>query len=73
MEPDVLSLDKKIDTKILEIAKKKIVLQGNLDPLILIDGGKKLEDEVKKIMLQFSKNEHIFNLSHGIITFNTFR
>ena len=68
VKPDVLSLDKKIDTKILEIAKKKkIVLQGNLDPLILIDGGKKLEDEVKKIMLQFSKNEHIFNLSHGIL------
>ena len=35
--------------------------------MILINGGKKLEDEVKKIMLQFSKNDHIFNLSHGIM------
>ena len=35
--------------------------------MILYKGGKELEDEVKKIMLQFSNNEHIFNLSHGIM------
>ena len=26
-----------------------------------------MQFRVKKIMLQFSKNEHIFNLSHGIL------
>ena len=65
---NVLSLDKKILTNIYDIAKEKnIILQGNLDPNILLNGGKELEDEVKKIMLQFSQNDHIFNLSHGIL------
>lgn len=68
VKPDVLSLDKKILTNIYNIAKEKnIILQGNLDPNILLNGGKELEDEVKKIMLQFSQNDHIFNLSHGIL------
>ena len=68
VKPDVLSLDKEVSAEVLKVAKKnEIILQGNLDPLILINGGKELEDEVKKIMLQFSKNDHIFNLSHGIM------
>ncbi len=68
VKPDVLSLDKDINEEVMETAKKNnIILQGNLDPLILYKGGKELEDEVKKIMLQFSNNEHIFNLSHGIM------
>ena len=68
VKPDVLSLDKEVSAEVLKVAKKnEIILQGNLDPLILINGGKELEDEVKKFMLQFSKNDHIFNLSHGIM------
>ena len=65
---DILSLDKKYPKELLNLAKKKqIILQGNLDPQILIEGGKKLEDEVKKIMIEFSDFDHIFNLSHGIL------
>ena len=30
-------------------------------------GGKKLEEEIKKIILLFKDNNHIFNLSHGIL------
>ena len=68
VNPDVLSLDKEVPKRLLSIAKKKkIILQGNLDPLILVEGGEKLKEEVKKIMLQFSINDHIFNLSHGIL------
>ena len=68
VKPDVLSLDNEVSEEILKIAKqRRIILQGNLDPLILIEGGKKLEVEVKKIMQQFSNNDHIFNLSHGIL------
>ena len=63
-----MSLDKEFPKELLNLAKeKKIILQGNLDPQILIEGGKKLEDEVKKIMMEFSNYNHIFNLSHGIL------
>jgi uroporphyrinogen decarboxylase len=41
-------------------------VQGNLDPLVLIAGGKALEDAVSKIMAAFNGRPHIFNLGHGI-------
>ena len=65
---DVLSLDDEFPKEILQIAKqRKIILQGNLNPQTLFVGGKKLEEEIKKIMLLFKDNNHIFNLSHGIL------
>ena len=65
---NVISLDKTFPKKILKIANEKnITLQGNLDPLILVEGGKRLDEEVKKILLTFKENKHIFNLSHGIL------
>ena len=68
VNPKILSLDIEMPEKLLEIAKeKKIILQGNLDPLLLEKGGDDLEKEIKKIMLLFSNNDHIFNLSHGIL------
>ena len=42
-------------------------VQGNLDPLALIAGGKLLEREVKRIKQAFSSGPHIFNLGHGIL------
>ena len=47
--------------------KKKMVLQGNLSPKILVEGGENLEREVKIILEKFKNNKHIFNLSHGIL------
>ncbi len=68
VECDIISLDEKFPKKLLEIAKKKnIILQGNLNPLILAEGGKKMEEAIKKILLRFNNNKHIFNLSHGIL------
>ena len=42
-------------------------MQGNLNPKVLVQGGKKMEEEIKKILLRFNNNRHIFNLSHGIL------
>nr|WP_244954830.1 uroporphyrinogen decarboxylase [Sphingomonas lutea] len=41
-------------------------LQGNLDPLALIAGGKTLRDAVRRILDAFAGRPHIFNLGHGI-------
>lgn len=43
-----------------------ITLQGNLDPLSLIDGGQLMEDSIKEIMDAMADRSHIFNLGHGI-------
>ena len=45
---------------------ENIVLQGNLDPMTLIDGGKKMQDAVLEILDVCSGRPHIFNLGHGI-------
>ena len=57
------------DIKEKEIKKiqQKKTIQGNLSPKILLNGGKKLDSKIKKILKQFSGKPFIFNLSHGIM------
>ncbi len=43
-----------------------VVLQGNLDPMTLIDAGKKMQDSIAEILDVCSGRPHIFNLGHGI-------
>ncbi|MFL2679419.1 MAG: uroporphyrinogen decarboxylase [Alphaproteobacteria bacterium] len=65
---DILSISQNYPLKLLELAKKKnIILQGNLNPVSLLNGGKNLDKEIKKIMEDFKNNKHIFNLSHGVL------
>lgn len=42
-------------------------VQGNLDPLRLVVGGKAMEDQARSIISAFSDRPHIFNLGHGIV------
>ena len=49
-----------------KIVGKKVSLQGNLDPQILMASEKKIESEVKKLLLSYgSGSGHVFNLGHG--------
>jgi uroporphyrinogen decarboxylase len=41
-------------------------VQGNLDPLVLIAGGRALDESVDDVMRAFSDGPFIFNLGHGI-------
>lgn len=43
-----------------------ITVQGNLDPLSLIDGGKMMQSAIADILSAFADRAHIFNLGHGI-------
>jgi len=43
------------------------VIQGNLDPLIVMAGGSVLENSVKLIKESMKGRSHIFNLGHGIL------
>ncbi|WP_321395736.1 uroporphyrinogen decarboxylase [Emcibacter sp.] len=42
-------------------------IQGNLDPLLLVSGGKALEKAVLNILDTLSAKPFIFNLGHGIV------
>jgi uroporphyrinogen decarboxylase len=45
----------------------ELPVQGNLDPLRLVIGGKVMEDRVREIKTAFANRPHIFNLGHGIV------
>ena len=44
-----------------------VVLQGNLDPSILVAGGSALDRESRRLLGEFAPYPHIFNLGHGIV------
>ncbi|GGD35492.1 uroporphyrinogen decarboxylase [Croceicoccus pelagius] len=41
-------------------------VQGNLDPLLLLSGGKRMTDRAKFVLDCFADRPHVFNLGHGI-------
>ena len=45
----------------------RIALQGNLDPVALIAGGKALDESVDEILTAMRGRRFIFNLGHGIL------
>jgi uroporphyrinogen decarboxylase len=47
--------------------QKEGAVQGNLDPLRLLAGGRALDDGVGRIVEAFAEGPHIFNLGHGIL------
>jgi len=76
---DVLGLDWTIDLKVaretLSATGKKIAIQGNLDPLILLSNPQEIEKRVHESMSNLAQANigsinplqgHIFNLGHGI-------
>ena len=65
---DAVGLDWMID---LAFAREQIQsqrpVQGNLDPLALLVGGKALDDTVDAILNTFKEGPFIFNLGHGVL------
>jgi uroporphyrinogen decarboxylase len=49
------------------IADLGVVLQGNLDPLLLVAGGKAMEDRIRQILAATAGAPFVFNLGHGIV------
>ena len=64
---DCISVGEDIKLKEIKKIQEKKIIQGNLSPKTLFNGGNKLEKETKEILRKFSKKPFIFNLSHGIM------
>ncbi|KGJ05032.1 uroporphyrinogen decarboxylase [Paracoccus halophilus] len=64
---DCLALDNSVAAEwaATELQKDGCV-QGNLNPRLLVTGGRELESETRRIVQAFSNGPHIFNLGHGI-------
>lgn len=50
-----------------DLLQPHAVIQGNLDPLLLVRGGKPMLDEAERILQILGKAPFIFNLGHGIV------
>jgi uroporphyrinogen decarboxylase len=51
---------------IRERVQTKVAVQGNLDPLVLIAGGKALDQAIDNVLANYARGRFIFNLGHGI-------
>ena len=67
VNPKILSLDIEMPEKLLEIAKEKNYPSRKFRSFTSRKRRRKFRKRDKKIMLLFSNNDHIFNLSHGIL------
>ena len=45
----------------------RLPVQGNLDPILLLAGGRQLENRVQSILAALGQGPFIFNLGHGIL------
>ena len=65
---DCIGLDETVDA---EWANRELPeglpVQGNLDPLVLLAGGERMEGAVRRVLDAFRGRPHIFNLGHGIL------
>lgn len=65
---DAVGVDETIDPHWANAALPvSMPVQGNLDPLALIAGGKAVEEAVDLIRAAFADRPHIMNLGHGIL------
>ena len=62
-----LSLDTTAPIAALRAALPEICLQGNLDPVALLDGGPDLLREAERIVGVLGRGPFVFNLGHGVL------
>jgi len=66
---DGVSCDTSMPLEVMsgEVAETGRVVQGNLDPLLLVAGGNALDQRVAEIKSAMSGKRFVFNLGHGIV------
>lgn len=64
---NAVGLDTAIPLKRMDgLLPRGMPVQGNLDPMRLVAGGKGMEDRVREIVAALKGRPHIFNLGHGV-------
>lgn len=63
---DAIGLDWSVPLSFARDLQKEGPVQGNLDPMLMVAGGKPLEDGIDAILQALGNGPLIFNLGHGI-------
>jgi uroporphyrinogen decarboxylase len=64
---DAIGVDQFVPVGLMQKWQKKIVVQGNLDPVILLTDKNIIAEKVDNILSNMSGSNFIFNLGHGIL------
>lgn len=65
---DAVSLDATVPLEwARDTLQRQVVVQGNLDPLMLVVGGTAMKQEIKRILTVLGEGPYVFNLGHGIL------
>jgi uroporphyrinogen decarboxylase len=65
---NALSVDWAADAAFVrEHVQRRVAVQGNLDPLVLLAGGGALDRAIDDVLANFAGGPFIFNLGHGIL------
>ena len=67
VKPDAISLDYDIDPTWVKKNLTNVVLQGGLDPKLLLSSEEEILDGAKKHLDIFKGLPYIFNLGHGLL------
>jgi uroporphyrinogen decarboxylase len=46
---------------------RSVALQGNLDPMLLLEGGARMEAEARHLVAAMRDRPYVFNLGHGVV------
>lgn len=66
--PDALGLDTTVPIDWAAASLPQgICLQGNLDPILLLEGGEAMLGEAGAIVAAMRRRPHVFNLGHGVL------
>jgi uroporphyrinogen decarboxylase len=67
-EIDAIGLDTAVEPgAAIAALPERFTFQGNLDPLALVAGGRRLDEGIERVLSGFAGRAHIFNLGHGIV------
>ncbi|MCW5718009.1 MAG: uroporphyrinogen decarboxylase [Bauldia sp.] len=64
---DAVGIDWTVPLRAAGDLKAHAVVQGNLDPMVLVAGGAALDSAIDRIMDRLAGDRFIFNLGHGIV------
>ncbi|XVN41103.1 MAG: uroporphyrinogen decarboxylase [Rickettsia endosymbiont of Argas persicus] len=64
---DILAIDPLVPLEKMKLWSSKVVVQGNLDPVVLLTDKKIIKEKVHKILSVMENKNFIFNLGHGIL------
>ena len=67
VKPDGLNLDYEIDPNWAKLNLSNVVLQGGLNPKMLLSSNEEILDSAKKYLDIFKGYPYIFNLGHGLL------